>query len=267
MAFDADVKDEIRELAAAEGIDPAALLAIAEVESGGRAFTVVDGARRPMILYEYHVFHRNLPRALRAEAVRLNLARPRWRQLPYRRSQAGRYAQLARAAELHEEAAHMACSWGIGQVLGENAAALGYPSAVALAEEAMSGVAGQMRVMLRFIDANGLRRRIAARDWHGFARVYNGPGQAAWYGRRIAAAWRRHGGGGTVLRLGDRGEAVAVLQRRLRGLGHAIAVDGDFGPATRRAVIRFQLDQGLRPDGIAGARTLARLHETVLRAA
>jgi hypothetical protein len=50
-----------------------------------------------------------------------------------------------------------------------------------------------------------------------------------------------------VLRRGDRGRAVRILQRRLR-----IAADGVFGRQTERAVKRFQRRRGLVVDGIVG---------------
>ncbi len=49
------------------------------------------------------------------------------------------------------------------------------------------------------------------------------------------------------LEQGDRGSAVASLQRRLR-----ITADGVFGPATERAVKRFQRRNGLVADGVVG---------------
>lgn len=265
MAFDAEVISEIRAVAAEKGLEPEALLAITDVESGGRAYSIVDGKKLPLILYEYHVFYRNLPEGLRPEAVRRNLARKGWKELPYKGSQSARYAQLERAREIHEEAAYMACSWGIGQVLGENAASLGYPSAKALADEMMSGAAGQVRAMLRFVERNGILDELKRRDWAGFARVYNGSGQVEFYAGKMAAAYRRHGGRApevvddVVLRIGARGADVAELQRRLRGQGYHLTVDGDFGPATKRMVMQFQADNGLAADGVVGPATLARL--------
>ena len=50
-----------------------------------------------------------------------------------------------------------------------------------------------------------------------------------------------------TLREGDRGPAVASLQRRLR-----ITADGVFGSDTERAVKRFQRHRGLEVDGIVG---------------
>lgn len=53
---------------------------------------------------------------------------------------------------------------------------------------------------------------------------------------------------------GARGERVRWLQRIL-----GISVDGQFGPLTRSAVIEFQKNHQLSPDGVVGPRTFARL--------
>jgi hypothetical protein len=252
-------------------VEPEALMAIVEVESGGRAFATVDGRELPPILFEPHVFHRCLPPELRAQAIAARLARPRWGDLPYPRTMAARYRQLERAKEIHEEAAYMACSWGVGQVLGENCEWLGYASAKALAEEAMGSVKGQVRLMLRFIERRGLLDEIAALDFEGFARVYNGPGQVALYGKRMRDAYRRINGASppdpdeVELRIGRSGERVAALQRALRGLGYTLMVDGDYGLATREIVSRFQEDQGLKANGAAGPATLGRIEALIGR--
>jgi uncharacterized protein (TIGR02594 family) len=64
------------------------------------------------------------------------------------------------------------------------------------------------------------------------------------------------------LKLGARGAAVRKLQLSLdthlpRHLH--IRPDGEFGPATERALIAFQRHRKLSPDGVAGARTLLAL--------
>jgi len=59
-----------------------------------------------------------------------------------------------------------------------------------------------------------------------------------------------------ILRIGSRGPAVEELQRILTSLGYNPGpIDGIFGPRTRSAVIEFQMDNGLVPDGIVGPRT------------
>lgn len=55
------------------------------------------------------------------------------------------------------------------------------------------------------------------------------------------------------LRQGDRGEAVSWLQQRLIDLGYLDGMaDGDFGPKTAAAVKRFQTDNAMAVDGVAG---------------
>ena len=62
------------------------------------------------------------------------------------------------------------------------------------------------------------------------------------------------------LREGDTGHAVVKLQARLKKVGfNPGRVDGDFGPATKAALIGFQKRSGLLADGIAGPRTLGAL--------
>jgi peptidoglycan hydrolase-like protein with peptidoglycan-binding domain len=58
---------------------------------------------------------------------------------------------------------------------------------------------------------------------------------------------------GTLLRMGDQGPAVAILQRELTAAGFStLGVDGIFGPDTQAAVIAFQRAQGLPATGVAG---------------
>lgn len=63
-----------------------------------------------------------------------------------------------------------------------------------------------------------------------------------------------------ILRRGDEGKAVRKLQRSLGFTGDD--VDGDFGPATKRAVLAFQKRNDLVADGIAGPKTLEALSGT-----
>ena len=59
-----------------------------------------------------------------------------------------------------------------------------------------------------------------------------------------------------VLRQGSSGGEVKEVQRRLKNWGYySGAVDGIFGAATKKAVVRFQQKNGLTADGIVGKAT------------
>jgi peptidoglycan L-alanyl-D-glutamate endopeptidase CwlK len=59
--------------------------------------------------------------------------------------------------------------------------------------------------------------------------------------------------------IGSVGPRVQDLQRALAGLGHAVAVDGDFGPMTERAVRAAQAALGKPATGIVDHKTLLAL--------
>lgn len=69
------------------------------------------------------------------------------------------------------------------------------------------------------------------------------------------------------MRAGDKGAAVADLQRRLDGAGLPCLPDSEglFGAGTAAAVEAFQHRRGLRVDGVCGSQTWAGLVEAGLR--
>jgi peptidoglycan hydrolase-like protein with peptidoglycan-binding domain len=67
----------------------------------------------------------------------------------------------------------------------------------------------------------------------------------------------------TTLKPGDTGEQVKTLQHALTALGYPVTADGDYGPATQAAVVKFQTAKGLTPDGVVGPVTLAELQKAL----
>ena len=65
-----------------------------------------------------------------------------------------------------------------------------------------------------------------------------------------------------TLRRGDRGDEVRAVQKLLADQDYLSAngVDGIFGGGMERAIMQFQKDQGLNPDGIAWPQTIKRLN-------
>ena len=63
-----------------------------------------------------------------------------------------------------------------------------------------------------------------------------------------------------ILRQGDVGAYVMMLQTILFDLAPSIGVDGHFGPETAQAVKAFQKSNGLTADGVVGPKTWAALN-------
>lgn len=65
-----------------------------------------------------------------------------------------------------------------------------------------------------------------------------------------------------TIQLGDRNPQVTFIQNRLQQLGYLDrSADGIFDQATQDAVIRFQRDKRLNPDGVVGTQTESALFE------
>lgn len=67
-----------------------------------------------------------------------------------------------------------------------------------------------------------------------------------------------------VLEIGDNGDDVRLLQISLNAVGFSLEVDGDFGPATDRAVRDFQERARLIVDGKVGPQTQTALKQSAL---
>jgi len=274
--FDQALKKIISEISTEYGMEPAVLLAVVEVESAGKMGVMVKRRFEPLIRFEGHYFYRLLPAAKRNVAVVRKLASAIAGRVKNPFTQDGRWRLLRAAMAIDRPAALASVSWGAGQVMGAHWRWLGYASIDALVSEARDGAAGQIRLMMRFIDKAGLIEKLNRHDWRGFARAYNGPAfRKNKYDQKMARAYRKHlaasGRAGpppkrkarrnalAMLAMGSTGAAVKQLQKDLAGLGFGIRADGDFGPATQRAVKHFQSENRLKADGIAGPKTFEML--------
>lgn len=64
----------------------------------------------------------------------------------------------------------------------------------------------------------------------------------------------------TLSKMGSRGDEVRRIQQKLKSMGYYTgSVDGIYGTQTQSAVKKFQRDNGLDADGIAGSKTLSYL--------
>ena len=66
-----------------------------------------------------------------------------------------------------------------------------------------------------------------------------------------------------IIRKGDTGEEVELMQKRLADKGYLrkSEIDGDFGKITLGALLAFQFEHGLTVDGLCGPATIAELEK------
>lgn len=264
MQIDPKIAAAVKEVAEEFNLPEKELLTVVMVESNGQTHTIVDGNLCPVIRWEGHVFYRNLPQTKKEVAVSAGLASKSYGQIPNPKSQPARYMILEQAKVIDEDAAICACSYGVGQVLGENWKILGYKNPRDFYKEAMNGLSGQIRLMVQFIMHHNLDDKLRLHDWAGFAAVYNGPQYKTYkYDLKMATMWKQISGNPTavVLKMGSSGPTVSSLQGKLTAAGYPVKVDGYFGQETRMALRAFQSDNGLDVDGIAGADTWRMLKE------
>lgn len=235
--------------AKAIGCDVAAIKSVITVESQGGFLSDT----RPKILFERHVFSKQTGGRFDASHPDLSSSSPGGYK-----GGAAEHERLGRAIALDRAAALKSASWGAFQIMGYHGSALGYADVEEFCRGMCRSEDDHLDAFVRFVKRNRLDDELCRRDWMAFARGYNGPAYAKnRYDQKLAAAYTLHAGSGArtdpiqrTLRMGDEGPDVAWLQRKL-----GLAADGDFGPATKTAVIAFQEAHGLGADGIVGAAT------------
>lgn len=241
------------------GVSTAALRAVIAVETAGGGF--IAGTELPKILFEGHWFHRLTDGVFDDEHPDLSYAK--WTKAHYKGGR-GEYDRLLAAIELDADAAMQSCSWGLGQVMGFNHGIAGFADIDSFVNAMADGEGRQLEAMVGFINSKGLADDLRRQDWAAFARTYNGPGyKKNAYDTKLAAAFAKarfaEDADGNVPFIEDRGR-VAELQAALNTtLKAGLAVDGWWGPKTRRAVQAFERANGLEPDGEVDAQVLEKL--------
>lgn len=271
--MDTEVKKATLKYAKENEVPDGSALAVVEVESAGHALAHVTGLPMgvgnevPYVRWEGHYFYKRLIGANLRQAVALGLASPTAGAIKNPATQQERWDKLILPAmKIDADAALESISIGVGQVMGANWKMLGFASVRAMAKRALDGVDGQLDIMFRFIRKQGLIDEMQRGDWKGFARIYNGPGNVATYSALLEAAAKKYGmtkapvqkrieASPDVLRPGMNGARVREAQALLIRAGYALELDGDYGPATKRAVEAFQKDHKLTVDGLIGPQT------------
>ncbi len=220
--------------------------ALDEVESAGSGF---DKQGRPAMLFEPHLFYRNLSGASRDAAVKAGLAYPSWK----RDYPADSYPRLVRAMEIDAEAALKSCSWGRYQTLGSHHRALGYRSPQAMVQAFMHDEEAHLEAFVTYTIVNRLDDDLREGRYDVFFAGYNGPlYREHGYDRKFQTALKKWRAVPDTPTPGEKpayvdGATVKAVQKKLYDLGYVEVgmMDGSWGPKTRGTILAFRADHSL----------------------
>lgn len=205
--------DQIAEQAKNLGVETNAMRAVQQIEARGNGFLPTG---EPLILFERHIFYKKLREmnyanlANKFMQIRPDLCQPNSGGYGKTSEQHGRLQDAINLVykvlpnldpnkpsdkviiDDVRDCALMACSWGIGQVMGANWHDLDYPSLQDFINDMYESEGKQLEAMCRFIKHNGLIDELQRHDWKTFARVYNGPAyRENQYDTKLASAYQQ----------------------------------------------------------------------------
>lgn len=181
--------DDIKEQCDKIGIEPAAMKAVIQTESGGSGF-LPNGL--PKILFEGHIFWKHLAEKKAAgqipegpefyAATNPDIVYQKWTKQFYLSGEK-EYSRLEKAVKIDRDSAYMATSWGKFQILGENFKLAGFNTVNDFVEAEKISEVEHLKAFINFITRTkykglNLISYLQKKDWASFARAYNGPGYA-----------------------------------------------------------------------------------------
>src|SRR5260370_25863559 len=116
--------------------------------------------RRPQILFERHIFHKETNGAYDATAPEVSDATPGG----YGPGGAHQYDRLAQAIQLDRTAALRSASWGIGQVMGFNSSAACFSDVEAMLAAKAASEGDQLAAMLALLVSQQTEASLPAHD-------------------------------------------------------------------------------------------------------
>lgn len=168
-------KEAIYEVADREGLNRQFCLAIAKIESDCTPFMPND---YPLVRFERHVFLKYIKRNhvnLLDKAIPLT---------------GTTFEYYQKAKELEPESAILATSFGLYQIMGFNHRYVGYDTPTEFEEAMCANVKNQVEAFAKFIKVAKLKDAINNKDFHKFAKTYNGPNYQQYrYADRLKTAY------------------------------------------------------------------------------
>jgi len=229
-------------------VNEAKIWAVLAVETSGFGFF---SNRRPRILFERHIFHKQTDGQFDSHS---NISNKHSGGYIGGKNE---YARLQKAIDLNREAALKSASWGIGQVMGFNFESAGFSSTEEMINAMIETEGKQLPAMINFIKDHGLDTALQNANWEKFAEGYNGPQfKKNDYDSRLALANAKY-----EIKLPDL--KLRSAQASLTYLDFKPGpVDGLRGRRTHSALVQFQEQSGLPVTGELTEQTEIQLMET-----
>jgi hypothetical protein len=188
---------DIADIASQYGIEPGVVYAILQVESRGKGF---DSSGRPRILFEGHKFYKYISalpdQDLLAKVLqeqKNNICYDKWenRGNAYNLDQ---YERLEEAISYDKISALLSASYGLGQIMGFNFKAAGFPDVESMVEKMYYSEREQLIAMFNFIKTDSKKlNALINKDWAAFALAYNGTGyEQNKYDSKLLAAYNTY---------------------------------------------------------------------------
>ena len=182
-------EDSWKKLAGELGCEVAVLKAIKGVETGAKG--AFDNSGRPSLLFEAHLFWRNL-QALGINPVGIAAKHPgilakAWNKALYKGG-IREWDRLREAWGVSPKAAIQSASYGFPQILGQN-----FKDPFGFVADSYMSEVKQLEFFGRFLKGNGFAPFLQKKDWCGIARKYNGASYAKnQYDKKLEVAYRRY---------------------------------------------------------------------------
>lgn len=186
-------EEDIKLAAQLLDVEPAALKAVKEVESGRLGGFLASG--KPVILFEGHIFWSQLKKkGISPETYAKgneDILYPKWDKSHYKGGEA-EHTRLERARKINRDAADASASWGMFQIMGFNHVACGEKTVAGFVEMMQKSELHQLLLSARFIRSGGMLPALQVKNWADFAKRYNGPAYAQnKYDQKLAAAYQK----------------------------------------------------------------------------
>ncbi len=175
-------------------VEPAALWAVADVETNGRGFL---HSGKPKILFEGHIFFKLMEDragptiAIKGATEHGEVCYPKWDRSKYKGGEA-EYGRLEEARGINDSLALQSASWGLFQLMGFNFPLAGFPSIYQFVMAMYQSERQHLLAIARWMKNTGVYKLLQARRWTDFAKAYNGPSyKVNFYDSRLEVAYGR----------------------------------------------------------------------------